>query len=212
MFDSEKPQVYEKVFQELSQDLAKADFSRAAQNLGLVQTEQGLLIPLLGHEYLVGKDQITGPDTGTPPINHRIVLVHLVLISGRGEVARRFVPYRELPGGQDFARSLAQLVETPLAAHFSGRLNALFQAAEKLHAEAAPPEVRADAAFQFQALPKLPMMLTFYDADEDFGAECKVFYDLTAPNFLDLECLAALSGILTYELIRADKNETRKKL
>ena len=43
-------------------------------------------------------------------------------------------------------------------------------------------------------------MLTFYDADEEFPAEAKLFYDLTAPNFLDLECLAVLGLMLVLEL------------
>jgi hypothetical protein len=43
-------------------------------------------------------------------------------------------------------------------------------------------------------------LITFNDADEDFPAEAKLFYDLTAPNFLDLECLAVLGLILVLEL------------
>jgi hypothetical protein len=57
-----------------------------------------------------------------------------------------------------------------------------------------------DAAHAFQALPGLPLMITFNDADEDFPAEAKLFYDLTAPNFLDLECLAVRGLILVLEL------------
>ena len=59
---------------------------------------------------------------------------------------------------------------------------------------------------RFAALPKLPLELRFYDADEEFPAEAKVLYDLTAPNFLDLECLAALAHILVLELERAARN------
>jgi len=53
---------------------------------------------------------------------------------------------------------------------------------------------------EIPALPKLPLMFTFYDADEDFPAEAKVLYDAAALDFLDLECLAVLGGILVEEL------------
>lgn len=56
-----------------------------------------------------------------------------------------------------------------------------------------------DLAYAFPALPGLPLIITFNDADEDFPAEAKLFYDLTAPNFLDLECLAVMGLILVLE-------------
>ena len=52
------------------------------------------------------------------------------------------------------------------------------------------------------ALPKIPLLLAFYEADDDFAAEAKIFYDLTAPNFLDLECLAVLGLMVVQELER----------
>ena len=65
----------------------------------------------------------------------------------------------------------------------------------------------ADGAWVFEALPKIPMMLTFYEADDEFPAEARTFYDLTAPNFLDLECLAVLGLILVLELEAAGAGE-----
>ena len=66
--------------------------------------------------------------------------------------------------------------------------------------------VSTDAAFAFEALPHIPMMLTFYDADEEFPAEAKLFYDARALDFLDLECLAVLGMILAAELERVSQD------
>jgi hypothetical protein len=116
------------------------------------------------------------------------------------------VPYRELPGGADFARTLSTLVDRRLAQGFAGRLDELKRAAARLGGEDLAPDQAHDGAWRFMALPNMPLELRFYDADEEFPAEAKVLYDLTAPNFLDLECLAALAHILVLELERAARS------
>ncbi len=200
MFESERPEAYEKVYQELKPRLAAADIAGAARELGLALRDGAALVPCLGREFVVGKDGVSLADGGEAPVNHRIVLAYYLTHGGRGENTGRFVPYRELPGGQDFARSLSQIVEERAARFFSGRLEALAAAAAALGARPGDEYASADASFLFPALPKIPLLMTFYDADEDFPAEAKVFYDLTAPNFLDLECLAVLGLILVQEL------------
>ncbi len=200
MFDSERPQVYEDVYAGLVKRLAAADLPAHARDLGLAWREDTALVPLLGREYLVGKRGVTAADGGEPAFTHRIMLAHYRLHGGRGEAAGRFVPYRELPGGADFARNMALTVEGRLAKSFSGRLPQLTAASEALGGSPAATQARVDLAQAFPALPGLPLMITFNDADEDFPAEAKLFYDLTAPNFLDLECLAVLGLILVLEL------------
>ncbi len=201
MFDSDKPDVYEKVYQEVAGRLAGANIAGAARDLGLTMDQGRARVPLLDRLYLVGPQGVERADGRPAHVNPRIVLVHYLLHGGVGEPALRYVPYRQLPGGQDFARSLSQLVEGPLARAFSGRPDLLAAAAKALGGrEEEESAAGSDGAYIFEALPKLPMKMTFYDADSDFPAEVKVFYDLTAPNFLDLECLAALGGILAGRL------------
>jgi hypothetical protein len=54
----------------------------------------------------------------------------------------------------------------------------------------------------------VPLVIGFYDADQEFPAEAKLLYDLTAPNFLDLECLAVLGLLLVQELEAAAAKAT----
>jgi hypothetical protein len=200
MFDSERPQVYEEVYAGLVQRLAGADLAGHARDLGLEWRDGAALVPLLGRDNLVDKTGVRALQGGPAAFTHRIVLAYYLLHGGRGEAAGRFVPYRELPGGADFARNMALTVEGRLAQAFSGRLPQLLAASLALGGAQAATQARVDLAIAFPALPGLPLMITFNDADEDFPAEAKLFYDLTAPNFLDLECLAVLGLILVLEL------------
>ncbi|MCA1905820.1 MAG: DUF3786 domain-containing protein [Desulfarculus sp.] len=200
MFDSERPEVYEQVYAGLVTRLAGTDLAGHAADLGLDWRDGAVRVPFLGRDYLVDREGVWAADGGEAAFTHRIVLAYYLLHGGRGEESGRFAPYRELPGGADFARNLALTVEGRLAQSFSGRMPALARAARALGGEPAVSEARVDAAWRFSALPRLPLMITFNDADEDFPAEAKLFYDLTAPNFLDLECLAVLGLILVLEL------------
>jgi hypothetical protein len=200
MFDSENPTVYEKVYQELLPKLASADIAGAAGDLGLALRDGAALVPCFASKYLVGKEGVKYADGGEAPLNHRIVLAYYIMHGGRGENAGRFVPYRELPGGQDFARSLSQIVEGRAVNFFGGKLDLLKKAAAALDAASGEEYAPGDLSFVVNALPKMPLLMSFYDADEDFPAEVKVFYDITAPNFLDMECLAVLGLLFVQEL------------
>ena len=200
MFISNRPDNYEKVYQELLQRLARHDLAGAAAALGLEREGETVRVPCLGRDYLVDARGVRCADGSPAPLTHRIVLAYYLLHGGRGEPALRFLPYRELPGGQDFARSLSGMVEGRLARFFSGKLALLEQAVALRGGRPEQVESSVDGAWVFPALPRVPLLLTFYDADEEFPAEAKLFYDLTAPNFLDLECLAVLGLMLVLEL------------
>ena len=132
MFDSERPEAYEKVYQGLKERLAGADLAQAADNLGLVKLGPAVVIPHLGGQYLVDAEGVSTAEGGPAPLNLSIVLAYYMLHGGRGEVADRFVPYRELPGGRDFARNLAITVEGRLARCFSGRAQELARICARL--------------------------------------------------------------------------------
>ena len=200
MFESDKPTVYEKVYQELLPRLAAADIAGAARELGLELQDGAALVPCFGRDFLVGKDGVALANGDQAPLNHRIVLAYYLTHGGRGENAERYVPYRELPGGQDFARALSEIVEGRAIKFFSHKLELLKSAADALGASPGEQYAPGDASFVVQALPKLPLLMSFYEADDDFPAEAKVFYDITAPNFLDMECLAVLGLLLVQEL------------
>lgn len=207
MFESDRPEAYEKVYQELLPRLARADLNEAAEALGLERRGQEVLVPCLGRLFAADRQGIRYADGGQAPVNHRIVIAYYLLHGGRGINAERYVPYRELPGGADFARSLSQLVEERLARHFAGRLPELEQAARALGGRPAPELGAGDVVHHFEALPKLPLLLIFHDADQDFPARAQLLYDLTAPNFLDLECLAVLALLLVQALEEAAGEE-----
>ena len=54
---------------------------------------------------------------------------------------------------------------------------------------------------QFKALPKIPVLLLFNDADNEFAAQCMVLFERRAENYLDMECLAMV-GMVLFEYLK----------
>ena len=61
----------------------------------------------------------------------------------------------------------------------------------------------ADQAFQYQPLPRMPLLLLFWDADEEegFEAQAKVLLNGSAMAYLDLEGLTFVAEKLADNLI-----------
>jgi hypothetical protein len=56
---------------------------------------------------------------------------------------------------------------------------------------------------QFDALPKVPVVMLFNDADDEFSATCSVLFERRAENYLDPECLAMVGRCLFTYLKKA---------
>jgi hypothetical protein len=87
-------------------------------------------------------------------------------------------------------------VETPLVERFQSRLEALTVSALDIGGQAIMGEDKsADAAFLFRPLPRVPIMLLFWDDDpaDGFGAAAKLLFDETVTDHLDIESIVFLS-------------------
>jgi hypothetical protein len=61
----------------------------------------------------------------------------------------------------------------------------------------------ATSVWSYLLLPKMPVEIFFYEADEEFPCDVKVMYDSTALRFVPFETLAVLHGCLLNEIKRA---------
>lgn len=80
------------------------------------------------------------------------------------------------------------------AADFTGQTAALDRACRALHGT---PQPKGDVAYQLALFPFLPVLLRFWDADEDFPASLQVLLDKNTLDFIHYETLMyALSHLM----------------
>ena len=110
------------------------------------------------------------------------------------------VTYKDFKDAAPYVGGFKNTVEIPIARAFSGRLDRLEAACLALDGRPFDTDVSCQLAYEFQALPRVPVVLIFHDADEDFPAQCTVLLCKNAAGYLDMECLAMIGGILAHRL------------
>jgi len=68
-----------------------------------------------------------------------------------------------------------------------------------------PPGIKAtyDLAMQFDALPQVPILMLFNDADDEFPGKCSLLFERHVEKYLDAECLAMVGNLLFAYLKKA---------
>ncbi len=102
----------------------------------------------------------------------------------------------ELPNTVSKIKSMKKHVEAPLIERFSGKAGKLLDAGLVIGGKPVEDNsIKADVALRFDPLPRVPVMLLFWDEEpgEGYGAEIKLLFDETIVDHLDIESIMFLS-------------------
>ena len=163
----------------------------------------GVTVPLFERPHVVTHPEGEVSAGGSPVhVAAGILLLHYLLRADGAPPAGEWRAFRELPDGLFYAASFAERAEAPLAKTFgaAGGLDALRTAAA---AAGGRPLKLADAAYAFQALPRLSLAVLVWAGDEEFPAQASMVFDGAAGHYLPAEDLAGLGGQLARRLISA---------
>jgi hypothetical protein len=209
--------------------LAEVDFADAVKRLGFMPVSSGaaetemeeMEIGFLGERYrLSKKDGVCScePMSGravSSNLNTKSILCYYALSAARGEPLYDFClidhfahgvfssTRREagsVLGGMTgpLTKSLDGLSPEEQAARFAavaGRLGM-----KPLDGKGSSAEQSATHKWAYQLLPKTPVQVVFYEADDEFPPDLRVYWDKTAIQVFDFEPLAVLQGCFIHAL------------
>jgi hypothetical protein len=203
-------------------DWAAADLAACAARAGCELTPEGVIVPFFNRRYLAAHP--SGDVTalgGTPPggtaahASIAIVVLHYLMTalgSAPAEqalpLAARWLTFRQLPDGLFYAQAFAVHAEDLLARRFGNDADALGRAAQTIDGQPlttpagaglAPP----DAAFRFQAFPRLALAVQLWEGDEEFPGRVQVLFDAHAGHYLPTEDLSGIGDWLAHKLAHA---------
>ena len=174
------------------EDLALRLGGRLIQNNG----EQALELPYFDDILVVQPDRIM--HTNGEPLGRweQVFIFNHMAQGGHRQPTGKWKGLVELPNTVSKIISMQDHVEKPLIDRFSGHAELL-----KLAALAAggrewqEQSITADVALRFVPLPRIPVLLLFWDEepDEDYKAEVKLLFDETITEHLDIESILFLS-------------------
>jgi hypothetical protein len=164
----------------------------------LVQDDDGDLLELpYFQELLKVRDGRVEKASGEPLTRwEQVFLYNHMAQGGSREPTGVWKGLVELPNTISKIKSMKRHVEDPLIERFRGRLEELVEAGRRLGGEEVTGrESEADAALVFRSLPRVPVLLLFWDGDpeEGYDARVKLLFDETVVEHLDIESIMFLS-------------------
>ena len=192
------------------QRAASMDLADLAPRLGgtLIQADGQpvLVLPYFDTAIHARRDGLRRADGQQLDRWEQVFVLNHMAQGGSRRPTGRWKSLQEFPNTVSKIKSMRSHVEAPLAKRFAGRRDELAAAAKRIGAADATAEAEsADLAFRFLPLPRVPVMLLFWDGDRDsgFAAEIKLAFDETVTEHLDIESIMFLSEHLAKRLLAA---------
>jgi hypothetical protein len=183
----------------LQQILAKWDeFDLEA--LGLERNEDSIEVPFFNRKYVVSTGGIKGEDSHL--LEHMTYVTISQYLLGPAQPARgpvEWFAYKQFPNGAPYGGGFHNVVERRIAQVFSGRLDALRERCAQLGGFPSEQDYSYDLVQCFQALPKVPVLMLFNDAEEMFPAQCSVLFQSDCEGYLDMESVVMVgTGLMAF--------------
>lgn len=192
---------------ELRASLQQVDYFALAMKTGarcspLEDGRGEFRFPLWDRDVLLSCPEFFARDTQNGaelPDFLQALLLYYFTTSDGAPLAGKWISFSELPNGRFYNQAFQGYTGKELARAFGDDLPAFERAALALKGKAEP---LADAAFSFQALPRLPLLAVYWRGDEDFPSTCQILFDESASHHLPTDACAILGSTLTRKLLR----------
>ncbi|MGD8366129.1 MAG: DUF3786 domain-containing protein [Desulfobacterales bacterium] len=199
--EAKRAEVFKENYRLYLSQLAGIDMAFRASMLDIAVEGGTVQVTFFGRRFLVTAENITDEAGARAPYDVCVVLArYLLMCPKRFPAEDAWSAYRDFKDSGPLTVFFADSVEGAIAAAFSGRLSELSDACRALGGVRPAAELSYDLTVQIPALPRVPLLLLFNDADEEFPAQCSVLFEARAERFLDAESLAILGSQLAQRL------------
>ena len=199
---AKKSEVFEQTYEAYLSQIARLDFNFIAGTLGAKVDGEDIIIPFFGKPYRVSARAITDPSGKQPHLSICVILCKYLLMCPLIEpLGGNWMAFKDFKDAAPLVQAFSNTVTGPIAEAFSGRVSELEKSGKKMAGYTPGEEFPYDLCMQFDALPKIPLLLLFNDRDDEFPAQCGVLFEKRTEKFIDMECLAMV-GMLFCEYLK----------
>lgn len=164
----------------------------------LLRTEVGsvLELPYFTGSVLIGEAGISGKDGAELNRWEQVFIYNHMAQGGKRTPTGKWKGFIEFPNTVSKAKNMKANVEKPLIERFRGKPHELKAAALALGGRDMGGEIEsADVAVLLRPLPRVPVMIMFWDEEKEdgFEADARLMFDETITDHLDIESIMFLS-------------------
>ena len=165
----------------------KWDQSKLARRNGIETDNDYIYISFFQEKYSVNRHtgEILRGNEGAPVDYNAVMVIYDVLCNSKpgAALSMQWQLLENLNPHSNFG-SMEKSLFSPAAEFFSGKVELLKKACSNLGGFETK---KSDAGFMFNVFPFLPMMLQFWDGDEEFAPKVSFLFDKNTPDFLCFE-------------------------
>jgi len=207
-----KSPVFEETLKNYLGQVGQIELKSLEDKLGVEVEKDEVIVPFFGKPYRVSEGGVIDPSGKQPPLELSVVLCkYLLLCPTTNPITDQWVSYRDFKDSGPLTSFFLNAVEQPVAHHFSGRLDDLKASCDMLGGYQPFIKLSYELSVQFNPLPKVPLLLLYNDADDEFPAHCSILFERRAEKYLDAECLAILGMLLSVYLRKRIEKELNIK-
>jgi hypothetical protein len=169
---------------------------RIGGSLVEVDGDKVLEIPYFSDTLLISKEGLYLASGRSLSRWEQVFIYNHMAQGGSREPTGRWKGFIELPNTVSKIKTMERSIQEPIAERFHGRSHELKDAALMMGGKALE-ETGSDASavIIFRPLPRLPVMLMFWDGQEEegYGSQARFLFDETITEHLDIESILFLS-------------------
>ena len=209
---TEKPRTSEEEIEayvrQLKEKIREMDLPAVAEKLGGKFRNGRLTVKVLGKDFSVAPDGTLSAEIHTNPWVSVPVLTYITQGAGK-DITGKWLTFRELKDGSAWSGLFRQRCEKPLKQIADNDYDLFVDLLDVFNGR--PTEhLDADIARIFYVLPKVPIMICYWPAEEDFESNLNIYFDEAANENLNIGSINALgSGLARMFEKLAQKHGTR---
>jgi len=187
--------VYEQALASLQQKIQALDFAKTSATFGAsLVAPDTLELLFLNDRYRITKEKVVDSQGREPVPFISILIYNHLCMPDPPAPSGEWITFSSIPASHAKDKAWAGHVEEVIARHFSGNVEGLKAACERLGGAKTEAHGGQDAAYEFRFFPRYPVLLLFSDAvpDEDFPAQCRLLLDKHVNRYLDIESIVVL--------------------
>jgi hypothetical protein len=189
---------FERIYLDYLAQLAAVDLRAAADMLGGRADGDAVVVPFFGRSYKVSAAGISDPSGSRPSHSVSVLLSKYFLMCPENPpLDASWVSYKDFKNAGPFVGGFRNNAEVPLERAFGSDPAALRKRCGALGGVPAAEDFPYEVAVRLPALPKIPILLLFNGADDEFPARCAMLFERRAEKYLDMECLAITGWALS---------------
>jgi hypothetical protein len=184
------------VSKDLEEEAKVTNFKEAANAIGgLYKTRNGseiIRIKMINKFYEMRREGLFEGNEYCQDSWAKIIICDYIRRKGRKPLTGEWVTLGHFPNTASHVKAFQSSAERKIAENFNKDFDSLKLCCQELGGFEDQGRMKADYICRFDILPRIPLYLCFWKADEEFDTSCKLFLDSNAEAYIDIEYLAYL--------------------